>query len=62
MRKRKHEPGLSLADIERSEGALRILNAYAAFGLSLMRNEIPTRPALSQQAQRAKLDGAAFKQ
>ena len=47
---------------ERSEGALRILNAYAAFGLSLMRNEIPTRPALSQQAQRAKLERAAFKQ
>jgi hypothetical protein len=53
MRKRKHEPGLSTADFERAAGELRLLNAYAAFGQSLLHGDIPARPPLSPEARRA---------
>ena len=55
MRKKAHENGLSPADFERAAGALRVLNAHAAFGISLLRGEQPQRPSLEERrAKRAR--------
>ena len=44
--KRKHITGLSKSDLERIKGASRVLRAYKAFGVSLLKGETPTLPPL----------------
>jgi hypothetical protein len=51
MRKKSREhSGLTKADLERTAGALRILDAHAKFGLALIRGEEPVHPPLKPKS------------
>jgi hypothetical protein len=46
QKKSRRHTGLTKADLERAAAALRILDAYAKFGLALIRGKDPIRPPL----------------
>jgi hypothetical protein len=46
QKKSRRHTGLTKMDLERAAAALRILDAYAKFGLALIRGKDPVRPPL----------------